>query len=82
MENPTFTQKNVGLRNWKSYFIRTFWSHREEHLAPSEQGTPLFFLVRSGHMSLWLWVSGPIGWGFWDGVRYQAALGSLGVDKA
>lgn len=53
---------------------RSTWHHQSRG--------PSLFMVRSGHMGLWLWVSGPMGWGFWDGVRYWAALGSLGVDKA
>lgn len=33
-------------------------------------------------MSLWFWVSGPIGWELWDGMRYWAALDSLRVGQS
>lgn len=68
MGNPTFTQKNVGLRNWKCLFhqnILVLWGGA---LCSNRAGDPSLFLVRFGQMGLWFLASGSTGWEFWEGV--------------
>lgn len=77
--NPTFTQKNVGLKNRKRLFyqnIPVLWGGA---LCSNRAGDPSF-LVRSGQMGLWFLVSGSTGWLILG--KSKQHLAPVGWDKA
>lgn len=68
IRNPTFTQKNVGLTNWKCLFYHNILVLWRGALCSNRAGDPFPFLVRSGQMGLWFFISGFTSWGFLEGV--------------